>query len=541
MHDHEALKADVLIIGGGIAGLRAALEAARRGKETLLVTKSPPGKANNTFYAGGFFRHATDRVPVEKHVASTMEGGRGVNVGHLVRRFAEEAPAMVGELLSMGMAATLLDTGAHCKGAPLIGGPRVSRVLVKACWEAGVRVVDSVVVTDLLVDEGACHGAVGYHKRTGERFLLHAGSVVLATGGAGAVYACHNNAPGATGDGYGLALRAGLQLMDMEFVQFYPLVFAGKGSARMIVPSPYADFGRILNVQGEDLKEKYHLHEKPIAQVARDRLSQALYREIASGHSSRGAFFFDLRGADDTAIPLSDEAKALYRKKTGYPFRPVRVTPACHYTMGGVQVSDAGRTGVKGLFAAGEVVGGIHGANRIAGNSLSEALVFGALAGRSAADEAWAFFYGKDRAMAQAGALLEPLGRLLSGQGTGAALLASLTRDLGALMWDKAGIVRTGESLSCALREIDEIMDRVSALSGSGPGEGNRLLALRNRGLSARAVCASALHRTESRGAHHRDDFPGERGDWRVHIHVGLVEGRPQVVRTAEAVEETAG
>ncbi|MGD9579080.1 MAG: FAD-dependent oxidoreductase, partial [Syntrophorhabdus sp.] len=243
----QIVDADVLIIGSGIAGLRAAMEVSKRGKSAVVVSKSAVGKANNTYLAGGLFTVSHENFDRDAHFEKTLESGRYLNRGSLVDKFVCEAPRMVEELKEQGLKGRFLLTGFATRGTSFIGGPGICSLLTAGCRKVGVRFLEGVVVTDLLVKEGVCLGAFGFSKRSGDLYGLRAGAVVLATGGAGAIYSDHDNAPGMTGDGYVLGLQTSLELIDMEFVQFYPMVYASKGKTRMIIPAALADLGVLRN------------------------------------------------------------------------------------------------------------------------------------------------------------------------------------------------------------------------------------------------------------------------------------------------------
>ena len=371
---------------------------------------------------------------------------------------------------------------------------------------------------------------MGFHKRTAEWYGFHSKAVILATGGAGAIYVQNDNAPGATGDGYALAFQAGLELVDMEFVQFYPLVYAGSGRSSMILLPSFADVGKIVNRHGEDIKEKYHLHKKPVAIVSRDQLSQALFREIEQGNGVDGALLLDLRHIDEKKIPYRDELKARYKKRIAYDSEPVKIRPACHHTMGGIPIDVTGRTAVKGLYAAGEVTGGIHGANRMGGNALSEALVFGGVAGRAASDS-----IESANSLEDFETLLrdytQKWDQFLTPEGHEKSTVHSVMGQLKQILWEKAGIIRDETSLREGIEQIEDISQVLESQCSRNPFELCKIVECRNATLIGMAIAVSAIEREESRGSHYREDFPSENGDWKSHIHVRLIDSRPAVSR----------
>ena len=524
------MDSDILIVGSGIAGLQAALTVARNGKQPLLVSKSPVGRANNTTLAGGGFTYATDHFSPEAHLNKTMESGKMLNNRSLVEYLVKHSPRTVKEFINTGLTGISHKRGFFCRSNALIGGPNITALLVQACREAGVKFLENVMITDLILMDDACHGAVGFQKRTGEFFGLHAKAVLLATGGAGAIYAPNDNAPGTTGDGYILCLQAGLELMDMEFVQFYPLVYAGSGRGQMILPSAFADLGTIVNRHGEDLKEKYQLHEKPIAIVSRDRFSQALFRELAQGNGVDGTILLDLREVDETRIPLNDNLKARFNKKISYNSKPVKIRPACHHTMGGVVIDAGGCTGLKGLYAAGEVVGGIHGANRMGGNALSEGLVFGELVAQSAC--AYADSHKRVSGYeTMAEGTINRRFHAMDPAGKAASDVVPLMKQLREVLWEKVGIIREGNSLKEGIEKIDEIFHGIQKQRASNPFEACRIFECANAALTGKAIALSALERTESRGSHCRNDFSAEDENWLKHIHIQMIERKPEISR----------
>jgi len=447
----------------------------------------------------------------------------------LVELFVGRAPSKVGQLIDMGLKGHHHSSGFNCRATDMIGGPQLSSVLVRACREAGIGFLENVMVTDLVAEGGRCQGVLGFHKRSGEWYAVQSRSVILVTGGAGALYFQTDNAPGSTGDGYALGLEAGLELIDMEFVQFYPLVNAGSGHANLVIPPAFADLGPITNRLGEDIKEKYGLHAKPIASVSRDRLSQAIFKEVALGNGIEGALHLDLRQADCTALPISPQTLNLYKKKMAFDSQAVKITPACHHTMGGLKVDKDCRTDLSGLFAAGEVVGGIHGANRMGGNALSEALVFGEVAGTRAAAYAETCSYDPGF-QALAGVKAEKRFQLVGASGVQGSPAAQM-KDIKKLFWENLGIIRSQAGLAKGLRTLEKTHERLLAQRADTPRALCTLLECRHAVLIGKAMALAALERTESRGAHYRDDYPAETERWLKHIHVKLIDGEPQISR----------
>lgn len=529
----KIIDSDVLIVGSGVGGLRAALEVAKGGKKPLLVSKSPIGKSNNTYLAGGNFACSTESFSADEHMKLTLKSGKGLNDLPLVKTLVREAPALVKELNGMGLNGTLHERGVASRGSTLVGGREINRTLVKLCQDAGVQFLEDILITNLITDRQACFGAIGFHRRTGAFYGFQSRAVLLATGGAGAIYAQNDNAPGITGDGYVLGLEAGLELKDLEFVQFYPLAYAGAGRARMIIPPFFADLGRVTNRLGEDLKEKYDLREKPLAIVARDRFSRALFKEISEGNGIDGALLLDVRGVEEAEIPLSDSLKDLFKQRIAYHSKPIRISPTSHHFMGGLVIDNSGRTALDRLFAAGEVAGGLHGADRMGGNGLSDALVFGTLAARSALDCG-----GTSPSSTDFKALSEDVARnipfISSGENRSPSKARALMGELKEILWETVGIIRNEGSLTRGLVKIDWILEEIQKQQASNPADLSKIMECKTGALTARAIAVSALKRTESRGSHHRDDFPEEREEWAKHIHVRLIDGIPDVVRTTD-------
>jgi succinate dehydrogenase/fumarate reductase flavoprotein subunit len=349
-------------------------------------------------------------------------------------------------------------------------------------------------------------GAVGIDAG-GRVFTFTAPAVVLASGGLGSAYARNDNAAGATGDGYAIAWRAGAVLQDMEFVQFYP---TGLGNGRPLMFYEcllLSSGGRLLNRNGEDIVEKYSLTEP--MRLTRDRLSRAIALEIAGSLGIEDKVVFDLTGINKDTLEL---LKPVLPKSAALGERRFPVAPTTHFHMGGVRINRKAETSLSGLFAAGEVCAGIHGANRLAGNALTEAWVFGTVAGREAAMRT-----KETAARSQPGDELvdhtEELREIISRQK--GETLEFLYQSLREIMWQKVGIIRDEAGLERALREIDHLKERCRRVFAPDGQSLRQALRLGNILTTSEMVCRAALFRRESRGAHYRQDHPHQNdNDW---------------------------
>ena len=527
------VSSDLLVIGSGIAGLSAALEARKQGLRVRVISKSPPGKASNTYLAGGMFTFATETFSREEHLETSLATGGRLNDRLRLEAFIDRAPDKVRELLAMGLQGSFQQTGFSCRTSGFIGGPSLAGLLLRSCREAEVEFSGQMFVQRLLVSDRSVCGAFALDKQTGQVYGFQAPRVILATGGAGSLYARNDNAPGALGDGYTLGLAAGLECIDMEFVQFYPLVSAESVNSHMILPAVLADWGRIGNPQGEDIRAKYELPETGAAIVARDRLSRAMFTEIAAGRAFDGALHLEIEKADWERVPLDDAAKQKFIEKTRHKPGPIRVTPAAHHTMGGLLTDPRGRTALEGLYAIGEVVGGIHGANRVGGNALCEALVYAESSVRSLlaeptpTDPKSSFESLVHQAFQE-----ETTGfRSRSADSLDPGTILQLLRES---MWEGAGIIRSRGSLEQTCQTIETLQHKSRACAPGTPRERVRLQEIRKALLAARAITLSALQRTESRGAHFREDWPREDPNWQRHVALAMSGDEVLVTRSIE-------
>jgi succinate dehydrogenase flavoprotein subunit len=560
-HEH-----DVLVIGAGGAGLRAAIEASAAGVRVGLVSKSLLGKAHTVMAEGGIaaaLQNVDDRDSWQVHFADTMRGGQYLNNWRMVELHAKEAPARVRELEAWG---ALFDRtadgrilqrnfGGHRYPRLAHVGDRTGLEMIRTLQDRGIyQGIDvhmECTVLTLLVDDGRVVGAFGYERERGRFKLFRAKAVVLATGGIGRAFRITSNSWEYTGDGHALAYRAGATLVDMEFVQFHPtgMVWPPSVQGILVTEGVRGEGGVLRNSEGrrfmfddvpaiyaaqtaQDPEEGWRYTQgdkqarRPPELLTRDHVARCIVREIKEGRGSpHGGVFLDIawikEKLPDAAAHIKKKLPSMYHQfkqlaDIDITKEAMEVGPTTHYVMGGIEVdADSQMSTVPGLFAAGECAGGLHGANRLGGNSLSDLLVFGKRAGEHAAEFARARAFGRvndaqiDESVARA---LQPFEAAHLKGGRGIENPFQIQADLQVLMQDNVGIVRTDAELRHALDELEYLKERASRVSVVGNREYNNgwhtALDLANLLAVSEMVARAALERTESRGAHFRDDYP---------------------------------
>lgn len=511
------LHADFLIIGSGIAGLRAAAELAGAGR-VLVLTKADPAESSTGYAQGGIAAAMGPDDSPALHAADTIAAGDGLCDEAAVRALVEAGPADVAQLIAWGArfdrspggAPALGREAAHSVRRVLHAQDATGREIGRALWErvsalASVEIRKDTLATRLVIERGACAG-VEFLDASGLSAAT-AGRTLLATGGAGQIFRETTNPPVATGDGLAIAFRAGARVADLEFVQFHPTVLSVAGAPRFLLTEALRGEGaRLINTAGEAFMTRYH----PAGDLApRDVVSRSIVREA---ERTGGPIFLTVAHLDPAAIGARFPTIAAVCREAGLDLARDRIPvgPAAHYMMGGVETDLDGRTSIRGLFAAGEVAcTRVHGANRLASNSLLEGLVFGRRAG-----EAMQGPIASSR-------LAPPVSRPLPEAG-GAPPAAALSReDVRDLMWRAVGLFRSREGLSDAVRQLDASIAALEAVPEARADE----QAWRHMSLAAvaRLVARAALRREESRGGHFRADFPA-RDDlhWKVHVSDAL-------------------
>jgi succinate dehydrogenase / fumarate reductase flavoprotein subunit len=553
----EVREHDVLIIGAGGAGLRAAIEALAQGASVGVVCKSLLGKAHTVMAEGGIAAAMANVDAADSwktHFRDTMRGGKLLNNWRMAQLHAQEAPDRVRELEQWGALFDRTESGAILQRA--FGGHTFKRLchvgdrtgleLIRTLQDRGVQQgIDCYMectVTRLLMENGRFAGAFAYWRENGRFIAFKAKAVVIATGGIGKAWTVTSNSWEYTGDGMALAYEAGAELMDMEFVQFHPtgMVWPPGVQGLLVTEAVRGEGGILRNKLGERFMEKYD--PKRMELSTRDVVARSIYTEVREGRGTEhGGAYLDI--SQKPAEYVKKKLPSMYHQfkelaDVDITKEPMEVGPTCHYMMGGIRVeAETGQSTVPGIFAAGEAAAGLHGANRLGGNSLSDLLVFGRRAGLAAAAHAKKTAYASlDNAQMQEAEkdLLAPFAN------TGESPYA-IHRDLQTVMQSLVGIYRTAEDLERAMTELQMLKARASAASV----EGTRMFnpgwhlsrELKSMLIIAEAVTKSAMARTESRGAHSRIDFPDlDASTWGTKHNI-IVQGKGEMVRREAPVE----
>jgi succinate dehydrogenase / fumarate reductase flavoprotein subunit len=565
MTDLERAFYDVVVVGAGGAGLRAAIEAQQQGARTAVVCKSLLGKAHTVMAEGGIAAAMGNVYPEDGwrvHFRDTMRGGKMLNNWRMAQLHAQEAPDRVRELEDWGALfdrtpeglISQRDFGGHRYARLAHVGDRTGLELIRTLQQKtvalGIDVYMECTVTRLLtMRDGSIGGAFGYRRASGSFVVWQAPSVVLATGGIGKSYTVTSNSWEYTGDGHSLALQAGATLLNMEFVQFHPTGMVWPPSVRgiLVTESVRGDGGILKNSAGnrfmfdyipdyfrketaetQEEADRWYTDKKnnrrPPELLPRDEVARAINSEVKAGRGSpHGGVFLDI-ASRHPAEYVKKRLPSMYHQfkelaEVDITAEPMEVGPTCHYVMGGVEVDpETAAAAVPGLYAAGEVAGGMHGSNRLGGNSLSDLLVFGKRAGTAAAAHGLAH-RGRAENLAEADlrdAAQHAFAPFLAREGGENPY--TIQQDLQATMNELVGIIRTAAEIERALERIEELKVRAKALTVEGDRRYNPgwhlALDLPHMLRVSECIARAALERQESRGGHTRDDFPGPDDEW---------------------------
>ncbi len=529
--ESQVYECDVLIIGSGGAGCRAAIEVSEHNLTPLIVSKGLSFKSGCTGMAEGGYNAAFACVDPEDspdvHFEDTMRGGGFLNDPQLVRILVDEAPDRLRDLETYGalfdrQESGLLDQrpfGGQTYRRTCYQGDRTGHEMITALKEEVIRrdieTVEEVMITSLLVEEDRVLGAMGVSIRDSTTVAFRASSTILAAGGAGHIYPVTSNTIQKGGDGFSVAWKAGADLIDMEQVQFHPtgMVYPESRRGVLVTEAVRGEGGILLNSEGERFMKRYD----PRGELAtRDVVARAIYTEIMEGRGTgNGGVYLDVSHLPDEVIEEKLETMLLQFQDVGIDIRsePMEVAPTAHHFMGGVRIDEWGRTNLRNLFAAGEVTGGVHGANRLGGNALADTQVFGRRAGIAAARNAI-----KSAPASIRSAVEEEEYRIKSMVAEGSHSPSEIRDRLHEAMWNGVAIVRSRESLESAravIRDLTTMMGDLNVPETSGFNTYLiEALELENMLVTSSMVVESALIREESRGSHYRKDFPETRPEW---------------------------
>ncbi|KPV61825.1 MAG: L-aspartate oxidase [Candidatus Bathyarchaeota archaeon BA1] len=518
----KAIDTDVLVIGGGGAGLRASIEARRQGVEVLLASKTLAGLASCSIFSGGAFTAAFGTMTKENHFRTTITTGKLINDQGLVEVLVDEAVSRLLELREFGVKLSIGDGSCRVVDCSFpMQGAGLIHPLVKYARSIGVKMLENTMITDLL-SNGTANGAVGFNVLSGERVAIGAKAVVLATGGASQIYRRNDNPVRMTGDGYVMAYELGLPLIDMEFVQCLPTGTAEPGYPMfmLLIPLAILELGVLQNIKGEDIVRKHGLNPKLVYSTHRDVWTNTIAKEIYEGRGEGDTILLNLAKLPES-LQKHPFIQSLSELLKGFPLleKPVHVTPLAHTFIGGIQINENCETALPGLFAAGEATGGVHGANRVGGSALTECVVFGARSGKCAAEKAKTTpkkTVDERQVEQKLERVDEVVGREASSMGS-PELVRSRIQEI---MWGKAGVIRSQQSLIEAKEALTQLREeRLPRVYGKKPHEAMEALEATNLLLVASLVVEAALTRTESRGVHYRIDYPDpDDKNWLQHI-----------------------
>ncbi|RLI58036.1 MAG: fumarate reductase/succinate dehydrogenase flavoprotein subunit [Candidatus Thorarchaeota archaeon] len=541
--DYKTIMCDVLVVGAGGAGCRAAIEAANRNLDVIIISKELLGKAHTAMAEGGYNVSLGNVDPddnPETHFKDTIVGGNYLNNQKLAEILVEQASRRVFDLEDMGAVFDRTPEGKIAQRtfgkqswrrtayASDRTGSEIMVTLTEAIRKTSVRVFDEVFATRLLVTDGKIAGVCAVDLKYGDYLVFRAKSVVMATGGAGRIFKVTSNAQLDVGDGYGMAYEAGCDMVDMEMIQFHPTGMVKPESARgrLVTEAVRGEGGILLNSEGERFMHRYYPQVMELA--GRDQVARSIMTEVLEGRGSPdGGAYLSIAHLPRSIIEFRLESMIEQFEDAGVDIRnePMEVSPTAHHFMGGIKIDVDASTTIPGLYAAGECTGGVHGGNRLGGNALADTQVFGAISGESAAE------YAKNHAHLGVNhdEVLEEFQRLEAMLSRKEGISPADARDeLTELMWSKVQIFRKEEDLQEAVNELRRIEKEVVPnikvdvpLKRFNPGW-HQAIEFVHMVTTARMVAEAALMRKGSRGAHYRVDAdPNEKGYYNIVIRKG--------------------
>jgi succinate dehydrogenase/fumarate reductase flavoprotein subunit len=554
---YEIVMTDVLVVGGGGAASRAAIEASKFA-QTGLVVDGVYGRAGTTTTGMGGMNVALgnfdSRDNWRVHYEDTIKGGQYLNNQELVEIFAKEGIERIYDLEEYGMLfyrmgngriAQRIESGSTYNRTCMTGdrtGHELQRTLTREVRRRGIRVFDETVIAELLVNGGKIAGAIGLNFRTGQFIVFRANAVVMATGGCARLYRVCSNAHESTGDGFGMAIKAGATLVDMEMVQFHPtgMVYPESANGLLVSEAVRGDGGQLVNSKGERFMLRYSPKWKELA--TRDVVSRSIWREVHEGRGTEhGGVYLNISHVPAKVIEekLPSMLNQLLRSGIDIRKEPMEVLPTPHFSCGGIKIDIHGAATLEGLFAGGEAGGGIHGANRLGANSFADLQVFGARAGRSAAE--YALRHKNAPELKQVEQSIGALGRPLN-EKEGISPI-ELRKKIQKLMYQEVGIVRSGKGLTETLRKFEQIKEQEIPRMKVSPSrvfnyEWVESIKVRNMLEAASVIAKCAMFREESRGVHYREDLPEKNQSWLVNVNSKRENGEIKLFKTPVVVNK---
>ena len=532
----KTISTDVLIIGSGGAGSRAAIEVDNAGLKATIVSKGLSFRSGCTGMAeGGYnavFKTVDKDDSIEAHINDTLKGGSFLNDKKLVEILVNESPQRLIDLENYGALFDRKENG-EIDQRPFGGqsfrrtcyqGDRTGAELLNALKEEIIRrdieCIEEVMITSLVTDDDQVIGATGLNLKDSSLIYFKAKSVILASGGAGQLYPVTSNTFQKNGDGYAIAYKAGAQLVDMEQIQFHPTGMIAPESKKgvLVTEAVRAEGGKLMNKDGERFMSKYAPEKMELA--TRDVVARSIYQEIIEGRGTKnGGVYLDISHLDDDYIDEKLETMVLQFENVGVDIKhgPIEVAPTAHHFMGGLKIKEDASTSLKNLFGAGEVCGGVHGANRLGGNALADTQVFGKIAGVSASQASKdCELKVNDEQVKNEAERIESLIK------EGSIKPKEFKNNIKNLMWEKVAIVRDEKTLNEALAELQQMQKDLDKMDVKDTSQYNSDLVTALEVINMVEICIltvkSAILRRESRGAHFRSDFPESKDEWKKSI-----------------------
>lgn len=532
----KTISTDVLIIGSGGAGSRAAIEVDDAGLKATIVSKGLSFRSGCTGMAeGGYnavFKTVDKDDSIDAHIHDTLKGGSYLNDKKLVEILVNESPKRLIDLENYGALFDRQESG-QIDQRPFGGqsyrrtcyqGDRTGAELLNALKEEiikrDIECIEEVMITSLVTDGNQVIGATGLNLKDSSLIYFKAKSVILASGGAGQLYPVTSNTFQKNGDGYAISYRAGADLIDMEQVQFHPTGMVAPESKKgvLVTEAVRAEGGKLINSEGERFMSRYAPEKMELA--TRDVVARSIYQEIIEGRGTEnGGVYLDISHLDDDYIDEKLETMVLQFENVGVDIKhgPIEVAPTAHHFMGGLKINTDASTSLDNLFGAGEVCGGVHGANRLGGNALADTQVFGKIAGVSASEAAKSAEIKTNDDMVNAEA-----SRIEGLIKKGSIKPQEFKNNIKKLMWEKVAIVREEKTLNEALKELKEMQKDLVNLDVKDTKQYNTELVTALEVINMVEICIltvkSAILRRESRGAHFRSDFPETNDEWKKSI-----------------------